>query len=395
MFLSNIDYFLNRITMYRLTLYGLLIIWGWGLAGTITGFLHYSPIDYVVTGAIIFLLCVGVNAALARLYHAPANIDSTYITALILMLIIAPSKPLASIWFIAGASALAIASKYLVVIGKKHLFNPAAFGVVVAAIFTHEYASWWVGTLWMAPAVAIAGFLIVRKIQRWDAVLAFWICSLTLMLIRAVILNQRVFSMVWQLVIDTPWLFLAMVMLTEPSTMPHRRRFRVAYGVLVGVLFAPFFNVLGFFFSPELALLVGNAASYVVSPKEKLILRLKQKSPAARSIHSFVFTASQKFTFEPGQYMEWTLGHEKSDQRGIRRYFTVASSPTEQDVIIGVKFYEHASSYKKTLDALKPGDTIVAAQPAGDFVLPRSRSQKLAFLAGGIGVTPFRSMAKY
>lgn len=38
---------------------------------------------------------------------------------------------------------------------------------------------------------------------------------------------------------------------------------------------------------------------------------------------------------------------------------------------------------------------IVAAQVAGDFVLPKNRKRKLVFIAGGIGVTPFRSMVKY
>jgi glycine betaine catabolism B len=41
---------------------------------------------------------------------------------------------------------------------------------------------------------------------------------------------------------------------------------------------------------------------------------------------------------------------------------------------------------------MKPGDTIYGAQIAGDFTLPKDRNEKLAFIAGGIGVTPFRSM---
>jgi len=44
---------------------------------------------------------------------------------------------------------------------------------------------------------------------------------------------------------------------------------------------------------------------------------------------------------------------------------------------------------------MKAGDTIVAGQLAGDFTMPRDSRQKLAFIAGGIGITPFRSMVKY
>lgn len=43
---------------------------------------------------------------------------------------------------------------------------------------------------------------------------------------------------------------------------------------------------------------------------------------------------------------------------------------------------------------MKPGQTIFAGQLAGEFVLPKNVDQKLAFIAGGIGVTPFRSMVQ-
>jgi ferredoxin-NADP reductase len=62
---------------------------------------------------------------------------------------------------------------------------------------------------------------------------------------------------------------------------------------------------------------------------------------------------------------------------------------------LGVKFYPDPSSYKKKLLSLKPGDSVVASQLAGDFTLPKNKNQKLVFIAGGIGVTPFRSMVKY
>jgi ferredoxin-NADP reductase len=44
---------------------------------------------------------------------------------------------------------------------------------------------------------------------------------------------------------------------------------------------------------------------------------------------------------------------------------------------------------------MNDGDTIIASQLSGDFVLPRNKKKKLVFIAGGIGITPFRSMIKY
>jgi ferredoxin-NADP reductase len=94
--------------------------------------------------------------------------------------------------------------------------------------------------------------------------------------------------------------------------------------------------------------------------------------------------------------MEWTLDHDHPDSRGKRRYFTLASAPTETLLRIGVKIEASGSSFKQELveHALRKRP-MVAAQVAGDFTLPGDQNQKLAFIAGGIGVTPFRSMVKY
>ena len=93
--------------------------------------------------------------------------------------------------------------------------------------------------------------------------------------------------------------------------------------------------------------------------------------------------------------MEWTLGHKNPDSRGNRRYFTLSSSPTEENLGVGIKFYENSSSFKNKMVSLNVGDKLVASQLAGEFTLPEDKSKKLVFIAGGIGVTPFRSMAKY
>ena len=73
----------------------------------------------------------------------------------------------------------------------------------------------------------------------------------------------------------------------------------------------------------------------------------------------------------------------------------IASSPTEPDVRLGVRFSPLGSSFKEALFSMQPGKTIVASQLSGDFTLPRDTSKKLLFIAGGIGVTPFRSMLQY
>jgi ferredoxin-NADP reductase len=93
--------------------------------------------------------------------------------------------------------------------------------------------------------------------------------------------------------------------------------------------------------------------------------------------------------------MEWTLPARQSDSRGNRRYLTLSSSPTEGNLAFTVRLPQRPSHFKQVLAKSKPGDTILASRLAGSFTLPADPSRKLAFVAGGIGVTPFRSIAKF
>jgi glycine betaine catabolism B len=135
--------------------------------------------------------------------------------------------------------------------------------------------------------------------------------------------------------------------------------------------------------------------SYLVSPKTTLVLRLSRKSQLSPDVYDFAFTPSHPVQFQPGQYMEWTLGHADPDTRGNRRFFTLASAPTEKALHLGVKFYGKSSTFKQALREMDEHTEIVASHLAGDFILPRNPKQKCVFIAGGIGITPFRSMLKY
>src|SRR5205823_991834 len=154
-------------------------------------------------------------------------------------------------------------------------------------------------------------------------------------------------------------------------------------GALVGSLVAPFLHFGRVYFTPELALLAGNAFSYLVSPKARYLLKLEARTQLAPDIHEFRFRGERTPRFRPGQYLEWTLGHSRPDSRGNRRYFTIASSTEEREVRIGVKFYPDASSFKRSLLAMTPGSEIMASEPGGEFVLPADKREKVVLMAGG------------
>ena len=89
------------------------------------------------------------------------------------------------------------------------------------------------------------------------------------------------------------------------------------------------------------------------------------------------------------------MPHDRADSRGRRRYFTIASSPSEEDITIVMRVPPQPSSVKRALLAAPVGWHVVASRLAGDFVLPDDTSKPLAFIAGGVGIAPFRSMAQH
>lgn len=120
--------------------------------------------------------------------------------------------------------------------------------------------------------------------------------------------------------------------------------------------------------------------------------KLIEKKPEVEGVISYIFEPEQPLTWKAGQYMRYILDHPNPDDRGVSRFFTISNAPAEKNLRITTRIAtEKGSSFKKALDNLEIGQSIEALGPMGNFVLD-DPDKKAIFLAGGIGITPFRSI---
>jgi glycine betaine catabolism B len=402
-----LDRYVNSTTMYRVVLYSLLFLAAAAIAEGFLGFLSYGGLSLLLSLLIVWATCHAFNFFFAKIWKAPTNQESAGITGLILFFVMSPltdnpadsllsPEAIENAQMLVLAGIIAMASKYVIALHHKHVFNPAAFAPALLGVLGSGNASWWIGTATLFPFALIAGLLIVRKIRRFPMFFSTVLTSAVTVIVLGLTNGMSIDESVMQHFLSWPIIFFASVMVTEPLTTPPRKRQQMLYGAAIGAISSWPIVIGPVYASPELVLIAANAISFFLGLPRRLTLTLKEKTVIARDTYEFVFSYSPRFTYRSGQYLEWTLPHAHADSRGIRRYFTIASAPTENDVRLGVKIIPSASSsFKKQLLDLKPGAKMYAAQLGGDFVLPTDTKRPLVFIAGGIGITPFRSMIKH
>jgi len=127
---------------------------------------------------------------------------------------------------------------------------------------------------------------------------------------------------------------------------------------------------------------------------DTLDLPLVERREVARGTMSFAFDLEgRSFPFRPGQFIYVTqpapLYH---DEKGNRRHFSIASSPRERRLLIATRM--RGSAFKHSLAEVPLGTRLEIRGPAGSFTLHANIRKPAILIAGGIGITPFRSMVK-
>jgi len=124
-------------------------------------------------------------------------------------------------------------------------------------------------------------------------------------------------------------------------------------------------------------------------------ITLKETREVAVGTRFFVFDKPDGFVFKAGQYIAMVVPKAEGiepDTRGLARSLSIASAPCEPELYFAMRQGE--SAFKRTCWQLKPGDTVTVTKAVGFFVLPSDDTRPIVFLAGGIGITPVRSILK-
>lgn len=390
----RLDAILGRVTMYRLIAYCLGVLQVFAVVFSILGVVPVAtPLAMVVSFAVLLVVTTGVNLALAAVFRVKSHMTSTVITAQLLFFLMFPTLEPLGLVGLAVAGAIAVASKYLIAIRGRHIFNPAAFGGFVASLIGVAAGQfwkpiWWVGTGWLLPLVIVASILILFRTRRLPMGAVFVVVAAIAGIAFYLLIGSDLPSAASFALISAPTFFLAGFMLSEPLTLPPRRWQQFVYAAIVGVLMWTTSGVAILANAPEFALLVANLLAFLVGQRRGIRLEFSARRQLSPTAWEFDFHTRTPVAFRPGQFMELTLPHGKTDSRGWRRVFSIASAPGDV-VRFGIRLPERASSFKRALLALEPGAKVSATSVGGDFLLPEDPARPLLLVAGGIGITPF------
>jgi ferredoxin-NADP reductase/nitrite reductase/ring-hydroxylating ferredoxin subunit len=130
----------------------------------------------------------------------------------------------------------------------------------------------------------------------------------------------------------------------------------------------------------------------LIADDRKIMIHLAGTRPESPDVVSFLFRSEEPLLWQPGQFLRYRLPHSDPDDRGITRYFTIASAPFEGHIMLTTRMAgDRSSTFKRALRELRIGATVEVDPPAGDFT-PSDSDGPHVLIAGGIGITPFRPM---
>jgi ferredoxin-NADP reductase len=121
--------------------------------------------------------------------------------------------------------------------------------------------------------------------------------------------------------------------------------------------------------------------------------KLKAQKSVCAGTTAFYFEKPAGLEFEAGQFFNFTLlSLDETDLQGNTRALSIASAPHERNLMVAMRL--RATAFKRTLNSLPLGAELLLQGPFGAMTLPRNTTRPAVLLAGGIGITPFRSLIR-
>lgn len=411
-----LDRQLGRVTMYRLVTIVLSLLVVVMLAFTIAGTFKdpYTVTNELLTLVVLLVVTYASSRLVGLLWRVTPHGESAVITALLLWFILTPTSDGTNLFWIGLAGVLANLSKYVLAWRGRHIFNPAAAGAFLTYVIQYAIgrdspvsASWWIANEKLLPFVAVGALLVLWRTRRLDIGLVYGAIAAVLLVIglRHLSTDTSLIDTIKTVAYSYPFVFLAGFMLSEPLTLPPRRRQQLVVAAVTGIVFSypiwifvfvdtpPDLKV--FNITPGVALLIGNLIAFAFARRRGLTLELDGRRQLTAETHELTFRATRPLSFTPGQYVELTVPHAGVDSRGSRRTFSISSPPDPGGrVAFALRVPEKSSSFKQALLALEPGQRVHGTGVGGDFVLPADVSTPVLLVAGGIGITPFLSQLR-
>jgi glycine betaine catabolism B len=122
-----------------------------------------------------------------------------------------------------------------------------------------------------------------------------------------------------------------------------------------------------------------------------IAVRFVRQRHEAENATPFFFQPESPLRYRAGQYLRYRLPHQGADERGVSRFFTLSSFPEEPLLSLTTRLSTPPSTFKHALARLEPGAVLEASGPFGRFVYTQT-DRPVVFIAGGIGITPCRSI---
>lgn len=392
---------LGSMSMYRTVLLALVLLFTSALGVSFTGQLSAQPLALVLSLAATTAGVVVADVAGHLAVRRPLRVESGFVTAVILVFVLMPTADPLGLAVLVLAGFLAGASKYLLAIRGRHVFNPAAAGAAAVTLTGVAPSMWWIGTPLLAVPVVVLGVAVAWRAEQLRTAALFVVVAVpTTVVARILQAQQHGLAVAFpdvlaQAALSSPVLFLGLFMLTEPLTLPAGRIGRVAVAVVVAVLVGAPVTLGTFFLLPEAAILVGNLVALGFAWRSRRALRaafVQRREPAPGVVEATLRIPALA-GFQPGQYLELEVPHRRPDARGTRREFSIVSPPSElPQVRIAYRVPDgRSSTYKRALGLADDTVRLHATGVWGEFTLPSDAADPVLLVGAGIGVTPFVS----